>query len=50
MSKNRNFYQCEVCKSEFIITIVETDYDELQFCPFCKNDTIKEFLDDDLEV
>lgn len=43
----RILYQCDNCKSEYIIVVIDSDFNKIQYCPYCKDPDIKEFTIDD---
>ena len=40
MIKERTLFECKSCSAVFILTVVETDFDNVQVCPFCKNQSL----------
>jgi len=45
--KERTLYQCYNCKSEYIIVVIDSDFDRINYCPYCKDSEINEFVIDE---
>ena len=52
MNKNtdRKFYECKECESSFVITIIDSNMDEISKCPFCGSSMIEETDNDKLDT
>ena len=48
MSNDRIYNECPKCDSAFVVTIIDSSVDDIEFCPFCGEEILP--VENDLAV